>query len=178
MIRYGTLTGNSPWDGVVRTWSVMLLLFLPRELHLSLSLTTAFSVVGALGLEISLWVAYNIFDYKCGCYSLVNERLNTVSDHFPMSIHSPRSHLCIKTALLQGISITISWAFLLILVYKIHRSIDLGARESFVRVKDKNAELATMGEQKQVLEQEMALQQEIAKSEARAAKRVSSAALG
>ena len=172
IIRYGTLNRKSPWDGLVRTWALMTLIFLPLDFHLSLQLTFVFGVVVALGTEIYLGVLYNFFDYKCECYALVADNRNTVSDHSPMSIHDTIS-LAHENALLQAVAISLSWMSLLFLVCKIRQRIDLSARESFLRIKDKNTELAKMEEQKHLLEEEMALQQEIAKSEARAAKRVS-----
>ena len=79
LVSYGSLIGKAPFDGLVRTWSVVLLFAFPKYLHLPLSFTIALIVLVAVATESFLATMYSFYEYKCACYELASRDLPKVS---------------------------------------------------------------------------------------------------
>ena len=127
MVRIGSLSRTSPYDGSTQLLLAMILTFLPRMMHLPLGFATALNVVAVLAFELFLAVMYNIYGYSCGCYVLTSNDMN------------------------KALSTAVIWAIVLNLIYRIQLANDLAARKAFLRVLDKNRELMKAEEDKRAL---------------------------
>ena len=90
-VRYGSLRGNSPWDGQSRLLLAVLLIFLPRRLHLSIGFSTALSSVSIVALEVFLLSLYRLYNYNCSCYALFSNT-RTVGSAPTLALDSQTHH--------------------------------------------------------------------------------------
>ena len=80
VVRYGAMSGQSPWDGEARLITALLLFFIPRAWHIPLGLSTVLNVISAAGLEILLANLLSLYGYECSCYALPSKQLITVNE--------------------------------------------------------------------------------------------------
>ena len=78
MVRFGSLSKVAPWDGQARLLLAMVLIFLPRMMHLPLAFAMSLNVVSVLSFELLLDFMFNLYSYDCWCYQLASENISTV----------------------------------------------------------------------------------------------------